>query len=253
MNKKDLLFYDAYEAFYTMANKSVAFQAFCKDAFGADFSQDGFSNIKQIDMILQYIPHKDNVHILDIGCGNGKMLGYLQKKTDAHIYGFDYSEEAINTAQFLFPKNSEFKVGIIGEIDYPEEAFDVIISMDTMYFAKDITVFVAQIKKWLKKNGLFFVGYQEGDVIPKTESIYTTMLSKALVMNGMNYDAIDITEQTYELLRKKRISAIVHQNEFEAEGNKEWFDMSIGQTDCAIESFEQFKEKMARYIYVIRK
>mgnify|MGYP004586629447 FL=1 len=253
MNKKDLLFYDAYEAFYTMANKSVAFQAFCKDAFGADFSQDGFSNIEQIDMILQYIPHKDNVHILDIGCGNGKMLGYLQKKTDAHIYGFDYSEEAINTAQFLFPKNSEFKVGIIGEIDYPEEAFDVIISMDTMYFAKDMTVFVAQIKKWLKKNGLFFVGYQEGDVIPKTESIHTTMLSKALVMNGMSYDAIDITEQTYELLRKKRISAIVHQNEFEAEGYKEWFDMLIGQTDCAIESFEQFKEKMARYIYVIQK
>lgn len=204
-------------------------------------------------MILQYIPHKDNVHILDIGCGNGKMLGYLQKKTDAHIYGFDYSEEAINTAQFLFPKNSEFKVGIIGEIDYPKEAFDVIISMDTMYFAKDMTVFVGQIKKWLKKNGLFFVGYQEGDVIPKTESIHTTMLSKALVMNGMSYDAIDITEQTYELLRKKRISAIVHQNEFEAEGYKEWFDMLIGQTDCATESFEQFKEKMARYIYVIRK
>ena len=182
MNKKDLLFYDAYEAFYAMANKSVAFQAFCKDAFGADFSQDGFSNIEQIDMILQYIPHKDNVHILDIGCGNGKMLDYLQKKTDAHIYGFDYSEEAINTAQLLFPKNSEFKVGIIGKIDYPEETFDVIISMDTMYFAKDMTVFVAQIKKWLKKNGLFFVGYQEGDVIPKTESIHTTMLSKALLI-----------------------------------------------------------------------
>ena len=51
MNKKDLLFYDAYEAFYAMANKSVAFQAFCKDAFGADFSQDGFSNIEQIDKI----------------------------------------------------------------------------------------------------------------------------------------------------------------------------------------------------------
>lgn len=85
MNKKDLLFYDAYEAFYAMANKSVAFQAFCKDAFGADFSQDGFSNIEQIDMILQYIPHKDNVHILDIGCGNGKMLDYLQKRR-MHIF-----------------------------------------------------------------------------------------------------------------------------------------------------------------------
>ncbi|MBQ3601194.1 MAG: methyltransferase domain-containing protein [Lachnospiraceae bacterium] len=253
MDKKELLFYDAYEAFYGMAKKSNAFQKFCKDAFGEDFSQDGFSNIEQINMILQYIPQKDNVRILDIGCGNGKMLGYLQEKTEAYICGFDYSEEAIETARFLFPKNSEFREGVIGEIDYPEENFDVIISMDTMYFAKDMTAFVNQVKKWLKERGVFFVGYQEGDVIPKTENMHTTMLSKALVMNGMKYEAIDITEQTYELLKKKRISAIAHQNEFEAEGYRDWFDMLIGQTECATETFEQFKEKMARYIYVIRK
>ncbi len=66
MKKKDLLFYDAYEAFYAMAEKSNAFQAFCKDAFGEDFSQDGFSNVEQIDMILQYIPRKHNVSIF---CG----------------------------------------------------------------------------------------------------------------------------------------------------------------------------------------
>ena len=253
MDKKELLFYDAYEAFYGMAKKSNAFQKFCKDAFGEDFSQDGFSNIEQINMILRYIPQKDNVRILDIGCGNGKMLGYLQEKTEAYICGFDYSEEAIETARFLFPKNSEFREGVIGEIDYPEENFDVIISMDTMYFAKDMTAFVNQVKKWLKERGVFFVGYQEGDVIPKTENMHTTMLSKALVMNGMKYEAIDITEQTYELLKKKRISAIAHQNEFEAEGYRDWFDMLIGQTECATETFEQFKEKMARYIYVIRK
>ena len=55
MDKKELLFYDAYEAFYGMAKKSNAFQKFCKDAFGEDFSQDGFSNIEQINMILQLV------------------------------------------------------------------------------------------------------------------------------------------------------------------------------------------------------
>ena len=74
MNKKDLLFYDAYEGFYAMAKKSTAFQNFCNDAFGEDFSQDGFSDIKQINMILNYIPQGEEVHILDVGCGNGKML-----------------------------------------------------------------------------------------------------------------------------------------------------------------------------------
>lgn len=253
MNKKELLFYDAYEAFYTMAKESNAFQLFCKDAFGEDFSQDGFSNKEQIDLILPYIPQSDDVHILDIGCGNGKMLGYLQKKKKSCIYGFDYSLQAIKTAQALFLENAEFREGIIGQIEYPEEMFDVIISMDTLYFAADMTAFVAQVRKWLKKDGVFFVGYQEGDVIPKTPNAHTTILAKALKENSMTYEFTDITKQTYKLLKTKRESAIKHQAMFEAEGHRRWFDMLIGQTECINESFEQFKEKMARYIYVIRK
>ena len=53
MNKNDLLFYSAYEEFYAMAEQSEAFKNFCKDAFGEDFSQDGFSDKEQIDMILK--------------------------------------------------------------------------------------------------------------------------------------------------------------------------------------------------------
>ena len=253
MNKSELLFYDAYEDFYKMAKESNAFKAFCKDAFGEDFSQDGFSNIEQIDRILEYIPSGDDVHILDIGCGNGKMLGYLQEKNGAYIHGFDYSAQAIQTAKALFPAKSEFREGIIGEIEYPEESFDVITSMDSMYFAKDMTAFVAQIKKWLKPNGVLFVGYQEGDVMPKTESVETTVLFDALRKNGMSFEVTDITMQTYELLKTKREAAIAHQEEFEAEGYKEWFDLLMWQTECVTEPFEQFKEKMARYIFVVRK
>ena len=252
-NKSELLFYDTYEDFYAMARTSNAFKAFCIDAFGQDFSQDGFSDIHQIDLVLQYVPTQDEVHILDIGCGNGKMLGYLQKKTGAYIYGFDYSEQAIQTAQALFSINAEFKEGVIGEADYPEETFDLIISMDTMYFAKDMTAFVAQVKKWLRPNGVFFVGYQEGDVMPKTRDSKTTVLSDALDKNGMIYEVTDITRQTYDMLQLKRKSALTHQTEFEAEGYKNWFDMLMLQTECILEPFEQFKEKMARYIYVIRK
>lgn len=125
--------------------------------------------------------------------------------------------------------------------------------MDTMYFAKDMTAFVKQVKNWLKKSGVFFVGYQEGEITPKTENADTTLLSRALVANGLKYKAIDITKNTYELLKTKRVSAKAHQKEFEEEGYTDWFDMLIGQTECATETFEQFKEKMARYIYVIQK
>ena len=253
MNKKKLLFYSAYEEFYTMAAKSNAFQNFCTDAFGEDFSQDGFSDIEQINRILQYIPKQGNVHILDIGCGNGKMLGYLQQKTGAYIHGFDYSEKAIETAKKLYPENSEFREGIIGEIEYEAEQFDVIISMDTMYFAKDMTTFVAQVQTWLKPNGVLFVGYQEGDVMPKTKDAHTTVLAEALRQNEMQYEVENITRQTYDLLLKKRAIAEIHREEFEAEGHQNWYEMLVGQTEYANVPYEEFQKNMARYLYVVRK
>lgn len=39
----------------------------------------------------------------------------------------------------------------------------------------------------------------------------------------------------------------------EAEGHMNWFDMLIGQTESVSEPYEQFKKKMARYIFIIEK
>ena len=253
MNKNELLFYDAYKGFYAMARESKAFQSFCRDAFGEDFSQDGFSNKTQVDLILPYIPQGDDVHILDIGCGNGKMLRYLQNRTNAYIHGFDYAEEAIDTARALIPVKAEFREGVIGQIEYPEEAFDVVVSMDTMYFAPDMTAFVAQVRKWLKPHGVFFVGYQEGDVVSKTCDGHTTLLAQALRANAMPYEVTDISQQSYELLKTKQEAALKHRDMFAEEGRLDWWDMLMGQTAYANVPFDQFKEKMARYIYVIRK
>lgn len=253
MNKSELLFYDAYEQFYGMAKTSKAFADFCKEAFGEDFSQDGFSDRQQIDMILQYIPDKEDIHILDIGCGNGKMLGYLQEKTGAFIHGFDYSEMAIATARMLHPTASEFQEGVIGEVDYPVNSFDVITSMDTMYFAKDMAVFVAQVKQWMKPDSIFFVGYQEGDVMPRTTDADTTELAKALRANEMKYEVTEITKQVYDLLLKKREAAMKYEAAFDKEGNRQWYEMLVGQTEYASVPYEEFQQKMARYIYVVKK
>lgn len=253
MNKEDLLFYQDYENFYLMAGKSKAFADFCREAFGEDLSQDGFSDISQVDMILPYIKEGRFTRVLDIGCGNGKLLRYLQHKKDCSVAGFDYSANAIETAKNYNDADGDFKVGIIGEIEYPNEYFDVIVSMDTMYFAKDMTSFVGQIKSWLKADGTLFIAYQEGDIMPKTSNEHTTMLAEALKANSLEYKVIDITRQTYDLLRKKRQAAINHKQEFIDEGNEEWLDMLMWQTDCATEDYEQFALNMSRYIYVVKR
>ena len=251
--KEDLLFYDAYERFYSMAAESKAFKDYCEDAFGADFSQDGFSDLKQINTILSFIPKRAGLHILDIGCGNGKMLRYLQSQTNSYIHGFDYSENAIQTALSQGGGNADFRVGIMGEIEYPDEFFDAIISMDSIYFAKDMSKFVGQISRWLKTDGRFLIGYQEGDVMPKTENSESTAIARALRKNGLNYQAIDITEETYDLLRRKRKAIMNCEQDFIKEGAREWFEVILNQTNCVTQSFENYSKNYARYIYVAAK
>ncbi len=109
MDRKGLLFYNEYEDFYTMAEKSRAFHLFCEEALGEDFSQDGFSDVSQVKRILEYIPDGSDVHILDIGCGNGKMLGYIQKIKDVYIHGFDFSAQAIKYCQEIISCKIRFQ------------------------------------------------------------------------------------------------------------------------------------------------
>lgn len=248
---RDLLFYQEYEAFYHMADASAVFAAFCRDAYGEDFSQDGFSDLWQIKQILPYVPKGGQV--LDIGCGNGKLLGYLQRHTDAFIHGFDYSTNAIETARRLFPNHSDFRVGIIGQQEYPEDRFDLVISMDSLYFAPDMTQLIRQIKRWLKPGGVFFAGYQEGDVIPKTPCWETSLLAQALRAGEMACSVTDITHETWQMLRRKREAAIAHREAFLREGLAEWHAMLMGQTDCAAGGCEAFAKACARYLVVASK
>lgn len=251
--KEELLFYCEYQDFYKMADKNEIFKTYCKKAFGEDFSQDGFSDIKQLYKILGMVELDAKACVLDIGCGNGKMLEYIHNKVGAEIYGFDYSEIAIESAVRRIGNNGNFQVALIGEVEYQENQFDLITSMDTMYFAPDMSALISQICKWLKPNGSFICGYQEGDIIDKTVNHDTTELARAFRNNGLKYSVIDYTKETYEMLRHKREVIISMKDDFKKAGIYIWYKVIKGQTNSILGSYDEYRKKNARYIYVYRK
>ncbi len=251
--KEDLLFYKEYQRFYQMAADSDCFKEYCKSAFGADFSQDGFSDIHQIDLITRYVALDSNSFILDVGCGNGKMVQYLKSKTGAHISGFDYSENAIRTAIADHTTDSDFIVGTLDEMMYPAKHFDLIVSMDSIYFSKDMRQFVKKAYGWLKDKGTFFVGYQEGDIMPRTQNGDSTIFANALRECNLEYQAIDYTEQTFHMLQQKRNAMLNLKEAFEKENLMEWYHLVLAQTDCVTVSFDEYINGNARYIYIVRK
>lgn len=150
-------------------------------------------------------------------------------------------------------EKADFRVGVIGEMEYPQGQFDVIISMDSLYFAKDMSQFVGQVYSWLKEDGLFLIGYQEGDVMPKTENSETAVIARALRENHFQYQVTDMTEDTYRMLQRKRESILKYKEAFRNEGLNEWYEMVLGQTECATVSPDEYRRQNARYLFVAKK
>jgi 2-polyprenyl-3-methyl-5-hydroxy-6-metoxy-1,4-benzoquinol methylase len=146
-----------------------------------------------------------------------------------------------------------FKVTVIGEAEYPHEQFDLITSMDTMYFANNINLFVGQLYEWLKFGGSFICGYQEGDIMDKTKDSSTTELAKAFVANGMKYEVVDYTKPTFEMLKRKRDVILSMKSEFLKNGLEMWYNIIKGQSNSVQAPYEEYEKANARYIYRITK
>ena len=63
--------------------------------------------------------------------------------------------------------------------------------MDSIYFAPEMYSFIDQMMGWLKEDGKIFVAYQEGDIMPKTENINTSVLFKLLSEKGITFKTED--------------------------------------------------------------
>lgn len=123
---------------------------------------------KKIDH-KKYIVKLDMNTCLDLGCGIGRHIVYLDD-LGFDVYGIDISDEAINFAKKYFDniKKSYLKdkivVGSITDLPYPNVFFDFIVShgvLDSMSFniaQKGIN----EIYRVLKKGGLLYFDVVSG-------------------------------------------------------------------------------------------
>lgn len=255
MEKSELLFSDAYESFYDLVEQNEVFTTYCEKVFGVDFSQDGFSDIEQVDDLIKVANIRSGQSILDIGCGNGKMVEYIADKTSAIAYGFDYSENAVNhaIARTSNKNNLFFETGIIGEKQYASNMFDAILSVDTMYFATDMESVVKQIYDWLKPKGIFAVYYGEGHMKKISEDANHTELALALQKSNISYEVTDYTKEHFELMRRKRVIAEEMKDLILNNKINFYYDCAMDQSIDVEMTFNEFKKKYNRFMYVVRK
>lgn len=112
----------------------------------------------------------NNLHVLDLGCGSGQDLAYIQSK-GAIAHGVDSSEEMVHMTKNSAP-NANVQLGFFEEVPYPDQFFDLVISKWALQTAFKIEPIYAEVIRVLKPNGriIFLICHPMRQFIEKKRS-----------------------------------------------------------------------------------
>jgi 2-polyprenyl-3-methyl-5-hydroxy-6-metoxy-1,4-benzoquinol methylase len=248
-----------YEKLYPDVESSKAYSKYCMLAFGNDFSQQCFSNIEQISFMLSKLHINAQHKVLDIGCGIGKLDEYMNDATGANIVGLDYSPAAVKIAKERTSSKQglSFECGNMDEIDYPPNSFDVIFSIDAIFFSADLVKLLQKLNDMLKIGGKLAIYYSEIK-FDEEASIdillpQNTQVGLALEKSGLSYLYYDLTENLYNHMIIKRKTALSLKEDFAIEDKKYLFDYAYRESIPPDMSLSSFKKFQARYLYLHEK
>ncbi len=111
-----------------------------------------FNELLEMPSTLKLLGNVKNKKILDFGCGTGIYAKLLTKK-GAKVKGFDISPEMLVIAKRENPI-LELKIGSGYKIPFNEK-FDIVTSSLVVHYLKDWNKMFDEIKRVLKKGGVF--------------------------------------------------------------------------------------------------
>ena len=104
------------------------------------------------------------MRVVDAGCGYGRNLVYLLRE-GCEIYALDQDPEGVAHVRSLSASlgtglpESNFQVGVIEDLPFPDKLADVVICSSVLHFARDEQHFLAMLQElWrvLKPGGMLF-------------------------------------------------------------------------------------------------
>ena len=138
-----------------------------KQGFENSFSSGDFYNKQTQDEhhlknILDFLPLKADMKILDLGAGSGYLSFPIAKKNPTiSIIGLDIVEKALEVNRFKAKKENIRNIRFVSYngIDFPfaNNDFDMVVSRYALHHFPDIHKSIFEVSRIIKQGGFFFI------------------------------------------------------------------------------------------------
>jgi SAM-dependent methyltransferase len=229
--------------------RSRAYLDFCEEVYGYRVYLFNMMDKQQIDFVLSSIPVSSEDTILDLGCGSGSILNLLVQKYGCRGIGIDLLEDDIlEKAGMSFTYiNSD----IDRIYDYSLKP-TITLSVDTLYFSKDLDKLVRNLNSIENNKMYLFYSQYIFDEAFADKSILNSHNSKiadVLNKNNISFNTIDYSENERLLYENSLKVLQKYKKAFEDERNIDLYEQKVKEDMMGMELYN--KNLASRYMYII--
>lgn len=166
-----------------------------------------FGPFAQTDEELQLFEAIRDKKVLDIGCGSGHSLAYMESQGAVELWGVDFSEKQINTSkETLKGLQANLHCAAMEEdVGIPKDYFDIVYSIYAIGWTTDLDSTFNLIYSYLKPGGYFLFSWDH--------PLYAHLHSEngLISLNG-SYQAEGMTR--YENFKGEDAPVVIPQRKF---------------------------------------
>lgn len=229
--------------------RSSAYLDFCEEVYGYRVYLFNMMDKQQIDFVLSSIPVSKEDTLVDLGCGSGSILNLLVLKYGCRGIGIDQLDVEVSGRT---SKRINYINGDIDRISDYDVKPTITLSMDSLYFSKDLDQLVRQLYKIENNKMYFFYSQYIFDESSGDKNILQrdhTKMADVLNNNGIPFKTIDYSENEHLLYEHALRVLPKYKRAFEREGNLDLYEQKLKEDMTGMDLYN--KRLASRYLYIM--